>query len=136
MKRTYGYDIVFLPFNVNYGGEFQGKLLAGSFDDISFYDISKLGYFDILEANSIIKNAEFVICNRYHGFLLAIANNIPVLHFLRDVCGDKRYYFNKGYGLLKSVFGNQTFSETDFFESSLSEAMERSIKECKAIQGK
>jgi len=136
MKCTYDYDVVFLPFDVNYGGEIQGKLLARSFDDISIYDISKLGYLDISEANSIIKNAEFVICNRYHAFLLAIMNNIPVLHFLRDVCGDKRYYFNKGYGLLKSVFRNQTFSETDFFENSLTEAIERSIIECQAIQEK
>ncbi|NMB50833.1 hypothetical protein MBBA_2450 [Methanoculleus bourgensis] len=136
MKRTYDYDVVFLPFDVNYGGEIQGKLLASSFDNITIYDISKPGYLDVSEANSIIKNAEFVICNRYHAFLLAIANNIPVLHFLRDVCGDKRYYFNKSYGLLKSVFRNQMFSETDFLESSLSEAIEHSIKELPAIQEK
>ena len=49
---------------------------------------------------------------------------------------DKRYYFNKSYGLLKSVFRNQMFSETDFLESSLSEAIEHSIKELPAIQEK
>lgn len=136
MKRTYGCDVVFLPFDVKYGGENQGRLVARSFDDITVYDISKMGYLDILDANFIIKNAEFVVCNRYHAFLLAIANNVPVLHFLRDVCGDKRYYFNKSYGLLKNIFKNQIFNETDFFEGSLFEAIERCMNEYLEIQKK
>ncbi len=56
MKRTYGYDVVFLPFDVNYGGEIQGKLLARSFDASVFMIFLKLGSLDISEANSIVKN--------------------------------------------------------------------------------
>lgn len=133
MKRTHGCDVVFLPFGIDYGGEIQGRMIAKSFNNINIHDISEHGYLDIYEANFIIKNAEFIVCNRYHAFLLAIANNVPVLHFLRNVCGDKRYYFNKSYGLLKNIFRNQIFNETDFFESSLFEAMERCINEYSEI---
>jgi polysaccharide pyruvyl transferase WcaK-like protein len=129
MKDAYGCDTVFLPFDTNYGGEIQGKLMAKTYNGIYVYDISKSGFLDIYDANIIIKNAELIICNRYHAFLLAIANNIPTLQFLRDVCGDKRYYYNKSYGLLKNIFRNQTFNELDFFEENLSGAIRRCMND-------
>ena len=55
MKDTYGCDIVFLPFGMDYGGEIQGRLIAKSFDNVNVYDISKSSYLDISKANFIIK---------------------------------------------------------------------------------
>ena len=100
----YGLSIVFLPFNLEHGGLQQGKFLSTVLDNYEFYDISNIGYLPIQDAVDIIKKARLVISTRYHALVVALAVKTPVINIIKDVNKDKRYYYNKNYGLLKQVF--------------------------------
>ena len=56
-------------------------------------------------------------------FLVSIANNIPTIQILKNVCNDKRYYYSKSNGLLKQVFSNQYYDETLFLKLDIESAI-------------
>jgi exopolysaccharide biosynthesis predicted pyruvyltransferase EpsI len=116
-------SIVFLPFNLDHGGENQAKLLSSHLENYEFFDISKKGYLPIQDAVNIIKNASLVISSRYHAQVLALASKIPAVSVLRDVLNDKRYYYNKNYGLLAQCLRNIPFNESLYLQLDYIEAL-------------
>lgn len=124
MKIKYDLSVVFLPFDVERGGMWQGEYLKSYLNHYYLYDFREAGYLPIQDAYQVIKNAEFVVCNRYHALVLSIGLAKPVINILKKVCDDFRYYFNKNYGLLEYVFDGLIFNEMDFLHSNLDTALE------------
>lgn len=114
MYQQYGLRVVFVSLDRGFGGEEQGKALEVIPDLIIWHFDGRL-YRSVEDILYVVKHAQFVVCQRYHLFLFAIANNIPVCQILKTVCGDKRYYYSKSNGLLRQVFQNQTYKESVFF---------------------
>ncbi len=110
----YGFSIVFIPFDFQRGGMWQGEYLSKELSNFYLCDINLTGYLPIQDAYQIIKNAELVICTRYHAMVLSIGAGVPVINTIKKVCDDHRYYFNKNYGLLEYVFQGIEFNEMDF----------------------
>ena len=121
IKKAYDLDVIFLPFDKNYGGENQGKYLCSKIDELKYFTINNDKFLRIEDTLGIVKGASFVICNRYHLFVFAIANNIPVIQILKNVLGNKTYYYTKSKGVLNHVFKNQDYEENLFFTTSTEE---------------
>lgn len=115
MKKRYGLQIIFVPLDKRFGGEYQGQLICETNPEILFYDTRK-EIIEIAELNQLVKDAELVIGHRYHLFLTALANNTPCISVLKEVNGDYRYYYCKVKGLLDQVFENQVIFEENFIK--------------------
>nr|WP_304578772.1 polysaccharide pyruvyl transferase family protein [uncultured Acetatifactor sp.] len=114
MEFKYGLKVVFVSLDKGFGGEEQGARLE-SIHKLMIWHFGNQPYRKVEDVLYIVRRAQFVLCQRYHLFLFAIANNIPAYQLLKDVCGDKRYYYAKSGGLLKQVFQNQIYRESLFF---------------------
>lgn len=123
MHKTYHTGIVFLPFNLNHGGVEQGNYLQSKSSNIQMVDITEKGYLQMEDAISIVSSARLVICSRYHALVLAMFSRTPVVSVLRSVLGDKRYYYNKNYGLLKELFSGMYFDESQYLRFDYLEAL-------------
>lgn len=121
---TYNLNVYVLPFDKGYGGEFQANKLKEFIDEIKIFNVSKDGFQRVENVLELVKNAKFILCNRYHLLVLAIANNIPVRQVLKSVCGDKRYYYSKSNGMLMRVFYNQIYDERLFLDVSLKNSLD------------
>lgn len=115
MYDDYGLHIVFLPFHLANGGADQGRLLSQYLDKFEFVDISEKGYLPIQDAVKIIENAKLVISNRYHAVVLSLKCATPTVSVLKDVIGDKRYYYNKNRGVLDQVLNGTYVNEKFYF---------------------
>ncbi|QSX05295.1 polysaccharide pyruvyl transferase family protein [Sedimentibacter sp. zth1] len=113
----YGLSIVFIPFDFKRGGMWQGEYLSKELSNFYLCDLNLTGYLPIQDAYQIIKNAELVICTRYHAMVLSVGAGVPVINTIKKVCDDHRYYFNKNYGLLEYVFEDLEFNEMDFIRT-------------------
>ncbi|WP_078594301.1 polysaccharide pyruvyl transferase family protein [Evansella clarkii] len=117
--EKYGYSIVLLPYDlVEYGSD-QAKYLHKIMEQTEIYNIDEIGYLPIQDAISIIKNAKLMITARYHGLVLSLSVETPVIFRLYDKRGDFRYTYNKGMGMLRTAFEGIEFCETDFLQKDL-----------------
>lgn len=123
MYTKYGFSIVFLPFDFGNGGMNQGEFLDKELNKFYLYDLNIAGYLPIQDAYHIIKNAELVICTRYHAMVLAVGAGVPVVNTIKKVIGDHRYYYNKNYGLLEYTFDGIEFNEMDFIKINFLETL-------------
>src|SRR5690606_40104733 len=57
------------------------------------FDITDRGYLPIEDAVAIVRHAELVISSRYHAVILALSVGTPFVSVLKDVLGDKQYYY-------------------------------------------
>jgi polysaccharide pyruvyl transferase WcaK-like protein len=114
--RKYGLSIVFIPFDFQRGGMWQGEYLKNELSNFYLYDLHLTGYLPIQDLHQIINNAELVICTRYHALVLSVGAGVPVINTIKKVCDDHRYYFNKNYGLLEYAFEGLEFNEMDFMK--------------------
>ena len=114
--KKYNVSIVFIPFDFQRGGMWQGEYLKKNLENFFLYDINKTGYLPIQDLHKIINNSELVLCTRYHAMVLAIGSGVPVVNMVKKVCDDHRYYFNKNYGLLEYAFEGINFNEMDFLK--------------------
>lgn len=121
--KNQGLSVVFVPFDFERGGTWQGEYLSEKISNFHLYDLSKSGYLPIQDIYSLVKNAELLICNRYHALVLAISAGVPVVNILKKVCDDYRYYFNKNYGLLEYSFEGLNLNEMDFLHLSLEDSL-------------
>ncbi|VYU41645.1 hypothetical protein [Clostridium tertium] len=119
----YGLSIVFIPFDFERGGMWQCDYLKENLKNFYFYDINKTGYMPIQDLYKIIKNAEMVLCTRYHALVLSVGYDIPVVNIIKKVCDDNRYYFNKNYGLLEYAFDGLEFNEMDYIKIDFLETL-------------
>ncbi|MET3861671.1 hypothetical protein ABIE38_002607 [Dietzia sp. 2505] len=101
-----GVDVVVVPFYSGRGGSDQAEWLHREFGWDAF-DLGDRGFLRLEDARKLILNADMVLCERYHAAVVALANRVPVLHALRDVAGDKRYYYTKSWGASYTAWGNQ-----------------------------
>lgn len=136
MYKTYGLSIVFLPFHLGDGGENQAIYLQGELNHYEYYDIISKGYLPIQDAVEIIRNSKMVICSRYHAFVLALCYGVPVLNVMKDVLGDRRYYYNKSYGLLREVLRGSTINERLYLGTDYMVALASVAREYHAIISK
>lgn len=111
IHSRYGLSIVFLPLNLEHGGMHQAEYLSGILNNFEFINISQKGYLPIQDATEIISNAELVISSRYHALVVALNVGTPTVSILKDVLGDKRYYYNKNSGMLRLALSNTDFDE-------------------------
>lgn len=123
MRLKYGLSVVFLPFDLQRGGMWQGEYLKTVVDDLHLCDLNPVGYLPIQDAYQIIRNAEMVLCTRYHAMVMALGTRVPVINIIKNVCDDHRYYFNKNFGLLEYVFEGLEFNEMDFIQVDFSSAL-------------
>lgn len=117
--ERYGLSIIFIPFDFDRGGMWQGEYLKDIMNNFYMYSLNEKGYLPIEDIYNIINNSEMVICTRYHALVLAISSGIPVINIMKKVCDDYRYYFNKNYGLLEYTFDGLMFNEMDFLKIDL-----------------
>ncbi|WP_042142569.1 polysaccharide pyruvyl transferase family protein [Paucisalibacillus sp. EB02] len=117
--EKYGLTIVLLPFDLVQFGSEQAKYLHSIFEKSKLVDIDELGYLPMQDAYSIIKNAKLMITSRYHGLVLSLSAETPVIFRLYDKMGDFRYSYNKGLGMLRTAFDGIEFSEQDFLQIDL-----------------
>lgn len=109
--ERYGLSIVFLPLNLEHGGMDQAIYLNGVLDNYEYVDISRKGYLPIQDAVEVISNAKLVISSRYHALVVALSTKTPTISVLKDVMGDKRYYYNKNCGMLRLALHGTNFDE-------------------------
>ncbi|SFE55461.1 polysaccharide pyruvyl transferase family protein [Alteribacillus iranensis] len=109
--ERYGLEIVFLPLNLEHGGMQQGVYLNEVLDNYEYVDITKKGYLPIQDAVEIIRNAKLVVSSRYHALVVALGTETPTISVLKDVMGDKRYYYNKNCGMLRHALNGTDFDE-------------------------
>lgn len=114
--KKFGVSIVFIPFDFERGGVWQGDYLSKELNNFYLYNLSETGYLPMQDIYQIIKNAELVICTRYHALVLSVGAGVPVINTMKKVCDDHRYYFNKNYGLLEYAFTGLEFNEMDFLQ--------------------
>ena len=69
---------------------------------------------ELEDAVKLIKNAELVISSRYHALVVALSVATPIVSVLRDVLGDKRYYYNKNLGMLIQALDGIDFDERGY----------------------
>ena len=125
-KRIYekhGLSIVFLPFHLEHGGVDQAEYLQTVLSHYEYLDIALKGYLPIQDAVEIIRNAELVVSSRYHALVLALSCGTPVVNVLKDVLGDKRYYYNKSSGMLREALKGTAFDERLYLGSDYLEAL-------------
>ena len=115
MRKNYKVRVLFLPMGECYGGAYQAELIKRNVPEIDIWEIDEGIALDIVDIEEIIKNAQFVICQRYHLLIRAVANNVPVKQILKDVCGDKNYYYVKTMGALTKLFKGSPNEEQLWF---------------------
>lgn len=123
LKDKYNLKVLFLPLHLGRGGMDQGEYLAQEIENIELIDISEVGYLPIQDAVEIIKKAKLIISSRYHALVLAVANKVPIISVLKDVLGDKRYYYNKNAGLIRQVFNGIEVDESKIIKDDYIEGL-------------
>lgn len=124
MSTRYQRKVIFLPLGNEYGGAYQGNLLKEHIRELDIYEIKENDISDMADIEMLIRNADFVLCQRYHMFVRCIANNVPVKQVLKDVCGNKNYYYTKGQGVLGKIFDGMLIHEKLFFGLDYWESLE------------
>lgn len=124
IKDRWKLDMVLLPLDKEFGGAYQAKLINEIVPNSFLYGLGKDEYRKVEDVIYVIRHAKFVLCQRYHMFLFALANHIPGIQILKDVGGDKRYYFAKTSGLLKQVFEKQSYREDLFMATNVRQGMQ------------
>lgn len=120
MKEKYGRRVLFLPLGNGYGGSYQGNLLKEKIENLDFFSIDDHKIPKVEDIENLINHAEFIICHRYHMFVRSLANNIPVVQILKDVCESKNYYYTKGIGILSKMLPEtkeEMFFRIDYWET-------------------
>jgi hypothetical protein len=136
---NYNLDIVFLPFNLEWGGMDQGLFLSEKLNHFELFDINQTGYLRVEDALSIIENAELIVCSRYHALVVALGVHTPVVSVIRNIAGDKRYHYNKNGGILRNFFAGIPIDEKNYIRLDYLEALDyiiNSLPEIISIQKK
>lgn len=124
MYKKYGLSIVLLPYDlVQYGAD-QAKYLHSILDKSELFNIDDIGYLPIQDAYRIIKNAKMMITSRYHGLVLSLNAETPVIFRLYKRKNDIRYSYNKGLGMLRMAFDGIKFCETDYLQYDFLEILD------------
>ncbi|WP_391207668.1 polysaccharide pyruvyl transferase family protein [Psychrobacillus sp. L4] len=124
MYERYGLEIVFLPLNLEHGGMQQAVYLNEVLENYDYVDISKKGYLPIQDAVEVIRNAKLVVSSRYHALVVALGTETPTISVLKDVMGDKRYYYNKNCGMLRLVLNGTNFDERYYIRMDYLETLD------------
>ncbi|SET11395.1 polysaccharide pyruvyl transferase family protein [Prevotella sp. kh1p2] len=115
LKKNLNVDIYLLPLDSRYGGYIQAETINRLCPDTKIItEVSNKGLLSIENALYYVKNAQFILCQKYHLFTFGIANNIPTVQLVRGIWGDKRYTYMKSIGMLDNTFHNQLYDETQF----------------------
>lgn len=122
--QKYGLSILFLPFNLKHGGMDQALYFESTLNNYTCYNIDSIGYLPIEDATVLIRNAELVISSRYHALVVALSVGTPIVSVLKDVLGDKRYYYNKNLGMLNQALNGIDFDERDYLRLDYLEALD------------
>ncbi|WP_102194375.1 polysaccharide pyruvyl transferase family protein [Microbacterium aurantiacum] len=133
MADDHGLGVVFLPFNLGHGGVDQGRLLAERLGDVEMFDITGRGYLPIEDAVALVRDAELVISSRYHAVILALSVGTPFVSVLKDVLGDKQYYYGKNVGALEGVLEGQPHDLRDYFFMDYVEALDAVVDDFEGI---
>ena len=123
MKENHGLDIVFLPFHLDHGGVDQAEYLAGILPHFRYIDIRESGYLRLEDAVDVIRNAKMVVSTRYHALVVALGCETPIVNVLKDVLGDKRYYYNKSFGMISRVLEGARLNVPYYLQSEFPAAL-------------
>lgn len=133
MANDHGLRVVFVPFNIGHGGADQGQLLADRLEGVEYFDISGRGYLPIEDAVALVRGAELVISSRYHAVILALSVGTPFVSVLKDVLGDKQYYYGKNVGALAGVLQGQPHDLRDYYFMDYVEALDAVVVDFEGI---
>lgn len=134
MMEKYNCNVVLVPLDKEYGGEIQSEMIKNKINQVEYFDFGNNKYRKIEDIINLVSNAEFVLCQRYHMFVFAMANKTPAIHILKDVCGDKRYYYTKSMGLLKQLFANTGFEQDKYMVNNISNGITFLLNEFEDIK--
>lgn len=124
--KSRGIEIVVLPLYGGRGGADQGDWLAGEFG-WKQYEVGAGGFLRLEDASTVIGGAQLVACDRYHAAVLALSRRVPVVHSLRDVSGDKQYYYSKSMGAAYTAWGDRPKGSPHV---SMSRSLETTLSRC------
>ena len=120
-KKQFDCEIIFLPFDVGFGGMLQGCYLKERIPEINLVTIEEEGYLSYEKCRALICNADAVFCNRYHAMVMALANNVPCYMYIRTVRDTKEYYLMKVSGLLDMMLSGQEYEQEKFMALKLND---------------
>lgn len=127
-----GCEVVVLPMYSGRGGEEQAAWLTNEF---GWHRVElNPGYLPIAEAQQVVRGAELVMCDRYHGLVLALANGIPAVHALREVQGDMWYYFSKSLGIIDTALDGVQYRYRDFMGTNYAATLQRVAEDFRGIK--
>lgn len=129
MADDHGLRVIFVPFNLGHGGVDQGRLLEERLEGVEMFDIAGRGYLPIEDAVSLVRGAELVISSRYHAVILALSVGTPLVSVLKDVLGDKQYYYGKNVGALEGVLAEQPHDLRDYFFMDYVQALDAVVED-------
>lgn len=124
VAEHHGLEVVFLPFHRGQGGVDQADYLAEILGTSIFYDLREQGFLPVEDAVGIISGARLVVASRYHAQVVALSVGTPVVTVLRDVLGDKRYYYGKCRGLLDRVMDGAAVDDSLYLQTDLPQALD------------
>ena len=123
MEMKYELKVVFVALDNNYGGKIQGDFIKKLAPTVSMWNEESFNFLPIEELCYLVKNAKLVVCQRYHLMLLSLANNIPFLHILKEVLGNRQYYYIKSSGLLRKMLEGIEYQEELFLVDTFEKMM-------------
>ncbi len=123
MKQRFHRNVIFVALDQKYGGYLQGKMIEEAVPEIRMWNAQDMEYLPIEELVCLVQNASFVLCERYHLSVLALAHNTPFMQVLKDVCGDKRYYYIKAMGILEMFLEREKCQAAQFLQTSFQDAL-------------
>lgn len=121
--RERGLQVVLLPMYAGRGGQEQATWLADEFGWTETEMAS--GYVALEHARQVVRGAQLIVCERYHGLVLALANAVPAVHVIRSVMGDKWYYYRKSLGIIDTALCGASYRQQSFMATSLFQAMDK-----------
>ena len=125
IKEKYNLDIVFLPYDLVFYGLDQARYLHKNISNSELIDIESIGFLPIHDAFHIIKNAKFMLSSRYHGLVLSLAAQTPVIYRTLPTNNDMRYSYSKAVGLIRRVFDGIEIDEHKFIETDLNTTLNK-----------
>lgn len=127
MEMKFELKVVFVALDNNYGGKIQGDFIKKLAPTVSMWNEESFNFLPIEELCYLVKNAKLVVCQRYHLMLLSLANNIPFLHILKEVLGNRQYYYMKSSGLLRKMLEGIEYQEELFLVDTFEKMMKTLI---------
>ena len=133
MDKIYHMKILFVAFDNKYGGKIQGTVMKKLVPSILSWNEEEMSFLPVEELEFLVDHAKFIVCQRYHLMVRALANNVPFMHVLKNVAGNKQYYYVKTLGIMKKIMAGIEYEDVFFIATSFESALKLLIVKIQEI---